>query len=431
MVRRAAQMRQAPPCQRAGLYGIVPYLISLESKGNGRKGCRARSFLRIPIDYNFYRHNLYLKPGPKEFDNMFPKDGKIKDIVTPRICQEVWHNGEFIKWTDARVHVMSHVLHYGSSVFEGIRCYKTKRGPAIFRLKEHMQRLLNSAKIYRMDHEWTLDELVTASIELSARSGLDSCYIRPIIFRSLDEEHPAFGVNPFPNPLACYIGAWDWGKYLGPEALEQGVDVCVSTWNRLTPNSMPAMAKSGANSMNSQLIKMEALLNGYAEGIALDDRGFVSEGSGENIFMVHDGRVITPPLSSSILPGITRDSVIQICRELEIPVAESGIQRAALYVGDELFFTGTAAEVTPIRSVDRITVGTGKRGEITRRIQETFFEITAGERPAPGPWLTFINEARQPAAGNNGHSANKLESAGVSIPETEEPIVNYRAAATD
>jgi branched-chain amino acid aminotransferase len=245
-----------------------------------------------------------------------------------------------------------------------------------------------------MDTTLTLDELCDATVELIARSGLDQCYVRPIIFRSLDEARPAFGVNPFPNPLTCYIGAWDWGKYLGDAAIEQGVDVQVSTWNRLTPNSMPAMAKSGANYMNSQLIKMEALLNGFAEGIALDDRGFVSEGSGENIFIVSDGKVLTPPLSSSILPGITRDSVIEICRELEIPVVETGIQRAALYVADELFFTGTAAEVTPIRSVDRITVGTGKRGEITGRIQQAFFDITSGEREAPGPWLTYVNESK-------------------------------------
>ena len=272
---------------------------------------------------------------------MFSKNEKSDK--GPRIAPYVWHDGKFIDWTDARVHVMAHVLHYGSSVFEGIRCYKTKGGPAIFRLAEHMKRLLNSAKIYRMDTALTVDQLCEASLELVARSGLDQCYLRPIIFRNLDEARPAFGVNPFPNPLTCYIGAWDWGKYLGDEAIEQGVDVQVSTWNRLTPNSMPAMAKSGANYMNSQLIKMEALLNGFAEGIALDDRGFVSEGSGENIFLVHDGKVITPPLSSSILPGITRDSVIQICRELGIPVLETGIQRAALYVADELFFTGTAA----------------------------------------------------------------------------------------
>ena len=368
---------------------------------------------------------------------MFSEDARKKNVKTVKIASEVWHNGEFIKWDDARVHVMSHVLHYGSSVFEGIRCYKTERGPAVFRLREHMQRLLNSAKIYRMEHEWTLDQLTGAAVELVRRSGLPQCYLRPIIFRSLDEANPAFGVNPFPNPLACYIGAWDWGKYLGDEAIEQGVDVCVSTWNRLTPNSMPAMAKAGANYMNSQLIKMEALTNGYAEGIALDDRGFVSEGSGENLFLVHDGRLITPPLSSSILPGITRDSVIQIARELGVPVAEQGLQRAALYVADELFFTGTAAEVTPIRSVDRIKIGTGARGEITRRIQQTFFEITKGERPAPGPWLTYVNEAagtrgdeaaQAASAENNGHRAKTAE---VGVSDPQDPVATYSALAVD
>src|SRR5918997_2746580 len=296
---------------------------------------------------------------------MFNDDGQRKDVKTIRIVPEIWHNGEFVGWDDARVHVMSHVLHYGSSVFEGIRCYATRRGPAIFRLREHMQRLVNSSKIYRMDHEWSVDELTSAATQLVARSGFEQCYLRPIIFRSLDEDNPAFGVNPFPNPLSCYIGAWDWGKYLGDEAIERGVDVCVSSWNRLSANSMPAMAKSGANYMNSQLIKMEAIKNGYSEGIALDDRGMVSEGSGENLFLVSEGQVITPPLSSSILPGITRDSVIQICRELEIPVREQAFQRAALYVADELFFTGTAAEVTPIRSVDKIQIGEGRRGDLT------------------------------------------------------------------
>ncbi|HYO99753.1 MAG TPA: branched-chain amino acid transaminase [Pyrinomonadaceae bacterium] len=338
---------------------------------------------------------------------MFADDAPAtKAAKKPRINSEVWHNGEFIKWDDARVHVMSHVLHYGSSVFEGIRCYATERGPAIFRLREHMRRLMNSAKIYRMDHDWTLDQLCEAAVGLVRRGDLEQCYLRPIIFRSLDEARPAFGVNPFPNPLACYIGAWDWGKYLGDEAIEEGVDVCVSSWNRLSPNSMPAMAKSGANYMNSQLIKMEAIKNGYSEGIALDDRGFVSEGSGENIFLVYDGRVITPPLSSSILPGITRDSVIEICRTLEIPVAETGIQRAALYVADELFFTGTAAEVTPIRSVDQIKIGTGKRGDVTARIQQAFFEITKGARPAPGDWLTYVKELKAAAPENNGHGAS-------------------------
>src|SRR2546427_11042295 len=343
---------------------------------------------------------------------MFVKEGKAKDVTTPRICDVVWHDGEFINWTDARVHVMSHVLHYGSSVFEGIRCYATKRGPAVFRLREHMQRFLNSAKIYRMDHQWKLDDLCDASIELVKQSGLAQCYLRPILFRSLDEEHPAFGVNPFPNPLACYIGAWDWGKYLGDEAIEKGVDVCVSSWKRLTLNSLPAMAKSGANYMNSQLIKMEALVNGFAEGIALDDRGYVSEGSGENIFLVSNGVVNTPPLSSSVLPGITRDSVIQICGELGITIKERSIQRAALYVADELFFSGTAAEITPIRSVDRISIGNGARGEITEKIQKVFFEITSGEREAPGAWLTYVNEQKAAAnrtaasTSDNGHAAD-------------------------
>lgn len=372
-------------------------------------------------------HTLKEKP-------MFSKDGKVKDLKTPNIVQEVWHNGGFIKWADAKVHVMSHVLHYGSSVFEGIRCYKTERGPAIFRLNEHIQRLMNSAKIYRMDHKWTLDQLVAASVELVQRSGMDQCYIRPIIFRSLDPDRPAFGVNPFPNPLDAYIGAWDWGKYLGDEAIEQGVDVCVSTWNRLTPNSMPAMAKSGANYMNSQLIKMEALLNGFAEGIALDDRGYVSEGSGENLFVVSGGKVITPPLSSSILPGITRDSVIQICGLLGIPVLETGVQRAALYVADELFFSGTAAEITPIRSVDRITVGDGKRGEITSRIQHIFFEITSGKREAPGPWLTYVRDVAKPSEEIETREKNNGRTGRVVREETAEesqPAMNYRAVATD
>ncbi|HLA12550.1 MAG TPA: branched-chain amino acid transaminase [Pyrinomonadaceae bacterium] len=358
---------------------------------------------------------------------MFSKDGKTKDVVSPRICDVVWHDGEFIKWTDARVHVMSHVLHYGSSIFEGIRCYATKRGPAIFRLREHMQRFMNSAKIYRMDHKYSLDELCDASISLMQQSGLEQCYIRPILFRSLDEEHPAFGVNPFPNPLACYIGAWDWGKYLGDEAIEKGVDVCVSTWNRLTANSMPAMAKSGANYMNSQLIKMEALLNGFAEGIALDDRGYVSEGSGENIFLVSGDVVLTPPLSSSILPGITRDSVIQICHELGITVKERTLQRAALYVADELFFSGTAAEITPIRTVDRITVGTGERGPITAEIQKVFFEITKGERQAPGNWLTYVKEEQNTSAENNGYNASGVSSK----TSTGDPVLNYQAAVRD
>src|SRR6188508_3156356 len=318
-----------------------------------------------------------------------------KDVATMKIGPKVWKNGELLDWDDARIHVMSHVVNYGSSVFEGIRCYNTTKGSAVFRLTEHMQRLMNSAKVYRMDTAFDRQTFCDAAVNLIADSGLDECYIRPIIIRGLDEAKPAFGVNPFGNPVDSYIAIWQWGKYLGEEALENGIDVCVSSWTRITSNSMPAMAKAGANYMNSQLIKMEALLGGFSEGIALDDRGFVSEGSGENIFLVNGGRLITPPLGASILPGITRDSVVQIAKELGIPVKETSIQRSALYLADEVFFTGTAAEITPIRSVDRITVGAGKRGDITKRLQEEFFKIIEAKRPAPNgaEWLTFVNEA--------------------------------------
>ncbi len=319
----------------------------------------------------------------------------VKDVSTLRIAPSVWKNGEYIKWDDARVHVMTHAIHYGSSVFEGIRCYDTARGPAVFRLPEHMKRLLNSAKIYRMETKLTVDQLCQAAVGVVGDSELEACYIRPIIFRSLDESKPAFGVNPFPNPLDCYIAAWDWGKYLGEEALEMGVDVCISSWTRITSNSLPSMAKAGANYMNSQLIKMEAILNGFSEGIALDDRGYVSEGSGENLFMITGNKLITPPLASSVLPGITRDSVLEIAKELGYEVLETAMQRAALYLADELFFTGTAAEITPIRSVDRITVGEGKRGPITKAVQDEFFAITSGKRPAPNDasWLTYVKGA--------------------------------------
>ena len=316
-----------------------------------------------------------------------------KDVKTMKISPKVWKNGEFIDWDDARLHVMSHVVNYGSSVFEGIRCYETSRGSAVFRLSEHMQRLLNSAKVYRMDTPFTRDDFCDATVELIRQSGLEHCYIRPVILRGLDENKPSFGVNPFPAPIDAYIATWQWGKYLGEEALEAGIDVCVSSWSRITSNAMPAMAKAGANYMNSQLIKMEAILGGFSEGIALDDRGYVSEGSGENIFLVNNGKLVTPPLGASILPGITRDSVIQIAREMGIEVIETQIQRSALYLADEVFLSGTAAEITPIRSVDRITVGSGKRGEMTASIQDEFFKIIDAERPAPGeaPWLTFVD----------------------------------------
>jgi branched-chain amino acid aminotransferase len=313
-----------------------------------------------------------------------------KDVSTMKIAGKVWKNGKLIDWDDARIHVMSHVVNYGSSVFEGIRAYETEQGTAVFRLKEHIQRLMNSAKVYRMEPKFGRDEIIQGVVDLIADSGLESCYIRPVIFRSLDEEKPAFGVNPFPNPVDTYVAAWQWGKYLGEEALETGIDVCVSSWTRITSNSLPTMAKAGANYMNSQLMKMEAIVNGFVEGIALDTNGYVSEGSGENIFAVKDGTVITPPGHASILPGITRDTVMTLCRDLGIPIVERSMPREFLYIADELFFTGTAAEISPIRSVDRIQVGAGRRGPVTERLQQAFFDVTAGRTEDRHGWLTPV-----------------------------------------
>jgi len=301
---------------------------------------------------------------------------------------KIWHNGKFIPWNDATIHVLSHVTSYGSSVFEGVRCYETKSGPAIFRAREHTRRLLDSAKIYRMDVPHTIDELVDAMAELVRVNDMASCYFRPLVIRGYGD----IGVLPFSCPVETYIACWEWGKYLGEEALAQGVDVCVSSWTRIAPNTLPALAKAGANYMNSQLIRMEAHINGYAEGIALDGAGYVSEGSGENIFVVRDGRILTPPLGASVLPGITRDAMIKLADFLHIPIVESLIPRELLYIADELFFSGTAAEVTPIRSVDRITIGSGSRGPITEKIQRAFFDLVKGEAPDSFGWLTPIRQ---------------------------------------
>jgi branched-chain amino acid aminotransferase len=299
--------------------------------------------------------------------------------------EKIWHNGELIPWEEATIHVMSHVVHYGSSVFEGVRCYAPPRGPAIFRAPEHMQRLLDSAKIYRIDVDYSVEELISAMTEVVRANGVWPCYVRPIVFRGYGEA----GVHPLKSPTEVYIANYPWGKYLGGDANE-GVDVCVSTWTRLAPNTLPAMAKSGANYMNSQLIKMEATINGYVEGIALDTHGYVSEGSGENVFVVRHGALQTSPLGNSVLPGITRDSVMQIARELGIAVVEQGIPREMLYIAEEAFFTGTAAEVTPIRSVDRISVGNGTTGPVTKAIQKEFFAIIRGEKPDRFGWLTPV-----------------------------------------
>ena len=306
-------------------------------------------------------------------------------MLTP--TDKIWHNGRFIRWEDAKIHVLSHVVSYGSSVFEGIRCYSTPNGPAVFRLREHVRRMMDSAKIYRMDLPFGADPLAEAMLELVRVNQMDSCYIRPIAFRGYGE----IGVNGMKNPIDVYLACWQWGKYLGEEALAEGVDVCVSSWTRLAPNTLPSLAKAGANYMNSQLMKMEAMLNGYSEGIALDTNGYVSEGSGENIFVVRDGKIITPPLGASVLPGITRDSILTLARRAGIPIVEGIVPRELLYIADEVFFSGTAAEITPIRSIDKIQIGNGRRGPIAERLQREFFGVVNGTSPDEFGWLTAVH----------------------------------------
>jgi branched-chain amino acid aminotransferase len=298
-----------------------------------------------------------------------------------------------IAWDDAKLHVMSHVIHYGSSVFEGVRCYELPSGPAIFRAQEHMQRLLDSAKVYRMDVNFTREQLVASMVELIKSNGTWPCYIRPIILRGYGDA----GVTPMNCPVEVYIINYPWGKYLHGD--DFGVDVCISSWTRLAPNTLPAMAKAGANYMNSQLIRMEANANGYSEGIALDVNGYVSEGSGENVFVVRNGTLQTAPLGNSVLPGITRDAILTLARDLGIPVVESGIPREMLYIADEVFFTGTAAEVTPVRSVDKIKVGKGTLGPITKMLQNEFFSIVRGEKNDRYGWLTQVPvKSKQPVS---------------------------------
>jgi branched-chain amino acid aminotransferase len=302
--------------------------------------------------------------------------------------EKIWHNGRFIAWDDAKIHVLSHVTSYGSSVFEGVRCYSAPAGPAIFRVREHLRRLHDSAKIYRIELKYSIDQLADAMAELVRVNRMDSCYFRPLVLRGYGD----VGVLPAQNPTETYIACWEWGKYLGEEALAKGVDVCVSSWTRIAPNTLPALAKAGANYMNSQLIRMEAHLNGYAEGIALDSSGYVSEGSGENIFVIRDGKILTPPLGASVLPGITRDTIIQLAESLGIPVVETLVPREMLYIADEVFFSGTAAEVTPIASIDRIPVGKGARGPITEKLQKAFFDLVDGKTPDRFGWLTPVGK---------------------------------------
>ena len=301
--------------------------------------------------------------------------------------EKIWHNGELIPWDEANLHVCSHVVHYASAVFEGIRCYDTQNGSAVFRLDDHIKRLTQSARIYRMPIGYSAEALQEACLETIRANEMESCYIRPIVFRG----YHSLGVNPLPCPVEVYIAVWEWGSYLGEEALEQGVDVMVSSWNRVAANTLPGIAKAAANYMNAQLIKMEALQNGYAEGIALDSRGYVSEGSGENVFVVCNGRLITPPLAAAVLPGITRDCIMLLARQLGYEVAENDIPRETLYIADEVFFTGTAAEVTPVRSIDRISIGSGRRGPITEELQKAFFAHVEGRVDDTHGWLTPVH----------------------------------------
>lgn len=306
---------------------------------------------------------------------------------------DVWFNGELVPYDEANVHVLTHALHYGSSVFEGIRCYDTEQGSAILRLDEHMRRLVDSATIHRMEIPYDQEELEAATVKTIENSGLASCYIRPIVFRG----HGPMGVNPLENPVETVIAVWEWGEYLGEEALEKGVDVEVSSWNRMAPNTFPALAKAGGNYLNASLVKMDAVKNDKIEGIMLSTDGYLAEGSGENLFVVRDETLYTAPTSLSILPGITRDAVMTLARERGYTVKEQKLPREALYIADELFFTGTAAEITPIRSVDDYTIGSGRRGPITEELQEAFFDIVKKGND-PHDWLTFVDVEEEATA---------------------------------
>jgi branched-chain amino acid aminotransferase len=305
----------------------------------------------------------------------------------------IWMDGGFVRWHEAKLHVLSLAVQFGSSVFEGVRCYDTKEGPAIFRLGDHLERLAHSCRVFRMEHAHDAAALEAACREAVARNGLGDCYLRPMVLRG----YGAAGMNPAGSPVHVVVPAWPWGTYLGADALERGVDVCVSSWQRAEPNTFPITAKAAGNYNNAQLIKMEALANGYAEGIALGPGGLVSEGSGQNLFVVKKGALVTPPIDGTNLAGITRDTVIQIAADLGIPLREGPVPRETLYSADELFFTGTASEVTPIRSVDRVTVGAGGAGPITKAIQRRYMQTVRAEVPDTRGWLTMVREAAREA----------------------------------
>ncbi len=298
---------------------------------------------------------------------------------------KIWMNGNLVNWDDAKIHVLSHVIHYGSSWFEGIRCYETAKGTAIFRLDRHIRRLFDSVKIFRTEMPYTEAQIEEAILSTIRVNKMKACYIRPVVYRGYGD----VGVNPLGCPVDVCIAVWEWGSYLGQGALDQGIDVCVSTWNRPASNTLPQMAKSAGNYTLSQLMKIEAIKDGFAEAIALDVHGNISEGTGENFFAVKDGVVYTPPLASSLLPGVTRSSIMTLAKESGYEVKELNIPREMVYVADEMFFTGTAAEVTPIRSVDKMPVGDGKPGPVTKFFQKTFFEIVRDGKDTHN-WLKFV-----------------------------------------
>lgn len=306
----------------------------------------------------------------------------------------IWRDGKFIRWADATVHVLSHSMQFGSSAFEGVRCYSTPQGPAIFRLEDHLERLANSCKIYRMQLPYTVDDLVAASCELVERNALEACYLRPMVVRG----YGAAGMIPADSPIEVYLPCWPWGTYLGEGALENGIDACVATWNRVAPNTTPTFAKIAGNYLGSQLIKMEAIANGYSEAIALGPDGMLSEGSGQNLFIVHKGTLYTPLIDGTLLPGITRDTIVTLAREMGIPVREQQLPREMLYVADEVFLTGTAAEVTPVRTIDRIPVGAGRPGQLTLQLQQRYLETVRGQAPDPHGWLTYVRAERAAAS---------------------------------
>lgn len=315
-------------------------------------------------------------------------------------AKHIWSNGKLVPWEKATVHVLAHALHYGSTVFEGERAYATPKGPVIFRLRDHTRRLFDSAKIYRIDIPYTPEQINAACKEVIVSNELNNgAYLRPFAFRGYGEIGVAPKIAP---PVETVVAAFEWGAYLGAEGLENGIDVCVSSWQRLAPNTIPAMGKAAGNYLSSQLISMEAKRLGFAEGIGLGVDGSVSEGAGENLFLIRDGIIYTPALANSILQGITRDTVVTLAKEHGYEIREHAIPRELLYLADEIFLTGTAAEITPVRSVDRITIGAGKRGPITEALQAAFFGLFTGKTPDKWGWLEYCDTRRDSGAAAAG-----------------------------